>query len=60
MSAAAEQRLATFEWKILRKIFGPICVDAEYRRSINHELYELYDDEELPRRVKIQRSLAFD
>ena len=42
-----EESLYTFEGKIFRKIFGPICVNEEYRRKINHELYELYDDVEL-------------
>lgn len=55
MTAADEQSLGTFERKILRKIFGPICVDGEYARRMNHQLYELYDDVDLVRRVKIQR-----
>ena len=50
LSAADEKCLDTFERKIRRKIFGPICVNVEYRRRINHELY---DDVELGRRVKI-------
>ena len=41
--------------KILRKIFSPICGNRELRRKTNHELYELYDDVELSRPVKIQR-----
>ena len=55
MSAADEKSLNAFEMKILRKIFAPICVNDEYRLSMHHELYELYDDMELARRVKIQR-----
>ena len=55
LSAADEKSLGTFERKILRKIFGPICIDGEYRRRMNIELYELYDDVELVRRVKLQR-----
>ena len=47
--------MGTFEREFLRKIFGPICVNLEYRRRINHELYELYDDVELTGRDKIQR-----
>ena len=60
MSAADKKSLVTFEWEILRKIFGPICVNVEYRRRMNHELFELYDDVKLARRVKIQglRSLV--
>ena len=55
MLAADEKSLGTFERKILRKIFGPICGNAEYRRRMNHELYEQYDDVELARRVTNQR-----
>ena len=46
MSSANEKSLGTFERKIIRKII-PICVNGEYRRRMNHELYELYDDVEL-------------
>ncbi|XP_060665535.1 uncharacterized protein LOC132797772 [Drosophila nasuta] len=41
--------------KILRKIFGPICVDDVYRIRYNHELYELYGDVDVDSRVKSQR-----
>ena len=55
MSTAVEESLGTFERKTLRNIFGSICVNGKYRRRMNHELYELNDDVELARRVKIQR-----
>ena len=48
------ERQGTFEIKILRKNFAPVCVDGKYSRRMNHELYELYDNVELVRRVKIQ------
>ncbi|XP_020806218.1 uncharacterized protein LOC110182509 [Drosophila serrata] len=47
--------LGVFERKILRKIFGPICVGDAYRIRWNHELYELYGDVDIVSRVKIQR-----
>ncbi|XP_051859298.1 uncharacterized protein LOC127565328 [Drosophila albomicans] len=47
--------LGVFERKILRKIFGPICVDDVYRIRYNHELYELYGDVDVASRVKSQR-----
>ena len=34
---------------------GPICVNGEYRRGMNHELYKLYDDVELVMHVKIEQ-----
>ena len=45
--SAADKSLGTFERKILRKFFGPICVNGGYRRRMNHELYELNNDMEL-------------
>ncbi|XP_070137322.1 uncharacterized protein [Drosophila bipectinata] len=47
--------LGVFERKILRKIFGPICVDDVYRIRYNHELYELYGDVDVASRVKSRR-----
>ena len=44
-----------FERKILRKIYGPICVDGEYRRRMNHELYQLFSDIGIVRRIELQR-----
>ena len=55
MSVADEKSLATFERKILRKIFGAICVNGEFPKRMNYELYELYDDVDLTKRIKIQR-----
>ena len=46
-AAADEQSFGMFKSKLLRKIFDPICVDGEYRRRMNHELY---DDVELAKR----------
>ncbi|XP_043063419.1 uncharacterized protein LOC122319764 [Drosophila ficusphila] len=47
--------LEVFERKILRKIFGPVCVGDTYRIKWNHELYELYDDIDVVSRMNIQR-----
>ena len=44
-----------FERKILRKIYEPICVDDEYRRRMNHELYQLFSDIDIVRRIELQR-----
>ena len=41
--------------KSRKSFFGSICVDVEYRRRMNHELFELHEHVELARRVKIQR-----
>ena len=55
MSKADEGLIGAFERKILRKIYGPICVSGEYRIRWNHELYELFADMDIVKRVKIQR-----
>ena len=47
--------MGTFERKVLRKIYGPIFADGEYRRRMNSELYNLYNDVEIVSRVKLQR-----
>ena len=39
LAKADEAVLGVFERKILRKIYGPICVEGEYRCRMNHELY---------------------
>ncbi|XP_060665609.1 uncharacterized protein LOC132797867 [Drosophila nasuta] len=44
-----------FERKILRKIFGPVRIGDDFRIRMNHELYELYDDVDVVRRITIQR-----
>ncbi|XP_054089974.1 putative uncharacterized transposon-derived protein F52C9.6 isoform X1 [Zeugodacus cucurbitae] len=56
MSTSDETTLGVFEWKILRKIYGPQNNgNGEYRRRWNDELYELYDDIDIVQRIKRQR-----
>jgi len=50
-----ELSLGRFERKVLRKIFGPVCIEGVWRRRFNDELYELYGDMHLCRRLRIQR-----
>lgn len=50
-----EKLLRSFERKILRVIFGPVCIEGEWRRRFNHELYGLYSDVDLVKKLKIQR-----
>lgn len=47
--------LGVFERKILRKIFGPVCVGEDYRIRWNDELYELYNDVDVAKRMNVQR-----
>lgn len=55
MTQSDAAALGVFERKILRKIFGPICVGDAYRIRWNDELYELYDDVDIVQRINIQR-----
>jgi len=55
LTTADEQALGVFERKILRKIYGPFCDRGEWRARFNHELYELYGDIDVVKRIKIQR-----
>ena len=52
---ADEEAIGLFERKVLRAIFGPVCVDGIWRRRFNHELYGLYGGMSLVKRLRIQR-----
>lgn len=55
LTRESEDAIGVFERKILRQIFGPVNVGGEWRRRYNHELYKLYRDTDIVRRVKIRR-----
>jgi hypothetical protein len=54
MSKADENQLGIFERKILRLIFGPICVNGVWRRRFNSELYEMFNEADIVKKIKIQ------
>jgi hypothetical protein len=37
-----EEKIAIFEIKVLRKIYGPICDNGRWRIRYNIELYQLF------------------
>ena len=41
--------------KFSEKSTGPICVQGEYRCRMNHELYQLFSDIDIVRRIELQR-----
>lgn len=47
--------LGVFERKVLRRIFGPLRVGDDYRIRTNRELYELYEDVDIVKRITTQR-----
>ncbi|CAG9568544.1 unnamed protein product [Danaus chrysippus] len=50
------QKLAVFERKVLRKVFGPVKdADGDYRIRMNHELEALMNRETIVRFIKSQR-----
>jgi len=48
-------RLAGFERKILRRIYGAISEEAVWSSRYNGELYHLYDEADLVTTIKIAR-----
>jgi hypothetical protein len=44
LTANDEKNLSIWEKKVLRKIFGPICVAGNWRRITNEEVKQLYRD----------------
>ena len=50
-----ERMLDMFERKVLRTIYGPVCVDGEWRTRYNHELYSLYKDYQVTKKIRVQR-----
>jgi hypothetical protein len=39
-----ERRLSIFERKILRRIYGPICEEGQWRKRYSREPEELYNE----------------
>ncbi|CAG9567643.1 unnamed protein product [Danaus chrysippus] len=56
LTALETQKLAVFERKVLRKVFGPVKdADGDYRIRMNHELEALMNRETIVRFIKSQR-----
>ena len=47
--------LRVFERKVLRKIFGPVQIDHDFRIRSDSELYELLNDIDVVQRINNQR-----
>ena len=50
-----KRMLDMFETKVLRTIYSPVCVDGEWRTRYNHELYSLYKDDQVTKKIRVQR-----
>ena len=55
LTTSDEQALGVFERKILRKLCGSFCDRGEWRIRWNQELYDIYDDIDVVKRIQIQR-----
>jgi hypothetical protein len=55
LTTKEEERLKIFERKILRKIYGPSCVNGIWRIKYNDELYNTYKEPSIVKMIKISR-----
>ena len=55
LSSDEQQKLSVFERKVLRMIFGAVCINCVWRSRFNDELYDIYNDVPVVRRIKTQR-----
>jgi len=54
-TAKGEDNLRTFEWQILRKLFGPVNIDNIWRIRNNMETDKLIEGADIVRFIKAQR-----
>ncbi|CAH2100132.1 unnamed protein product [Euphydryas editha] len=55
LSKKDENSLLVFERKILRRIFGAVMENERWRTRYNHELYQMYDEPNVIKTIKIGR-----
>ena len=55
LSKSDENRLAVFERRVLRRIFGGVCEDGVWRRRYNFELNQLYNNTPIVVFIKSRR-----
>ena len=55
LSKNQELALLRFERRILRRIFGPVCIHQEWKLRTNAELQMLYQEADLVRFIKVGR-----
>ncbi|KAG8239856.1 hypothetical protein J437_LFUL014809 [Ladona fulva] len=53
MNKNGERILEAFEWKILRKIYGPINDQGLWHRRYNFELYRLFSEPDIVKNINI-------
>jgi len=55
MTVADENSIGVFERKVLRVIFGPKKERDQYRNRRNEEIYQLFNEADIVKRVKVNR-----
>jgi len=55
MTVADENSMGVFERKVLRTIFGPKREGDLYKSRSNAELYQLFNEADIVRRIKVNR-----
>ena len=55
LSATDKNMLGVFERKILRMICGAVCEQGEWRIRYNHELYQIYTDIDIVKKIRKQQ-----
>lgn len=55
LTKADEQALMVHERKILRCIYGGICIGNDWRRRTNQELYTLFNEVDIARFIRLAR-----
>jgi hypothetical protein len=55
LSKTDEKLLSVFERRILKCIFGAVQENGVWRKRYNHELYELFNEPDIVKYIKINR-----
>ena len=55
LRTSEEQLLLVFERKVLRMIYGPICINGEWRILYNNELSQRYQHADVVQKIRAKR-----
>uniref|UniRef100_A0A8D8QY66 Endonuclease-reverse transcriptase n=1 Tax=Cacopsylla melanoneura TaxID=428564 RepID=A0A8D8QY66_9HEMI len=55
LSKSSEKKLVTFENKILRKVFGPVCENGIWRIRKNKEIRDLFNEPDIIAKIRSRR-----
>ena len=47
--------LNAFQRKVLRKIYGPVLANGQWRNPFNNDIYNYYKEMELTRNIRLRR-----